>query len=72
MQAGTCSSCGTTAFSGTNVLKSHGLMPGVAFQSSRKPLTAYRLCQRSSQLRVNAIGGGGELQFLKAPGHLVM
>ena len=53
-------------------------MPGVATHLSRKPLTAYRSCQRSSQLRINAIGGGGELLsrscrlIPKAPGHLVM
>lgn len=61
MLAGSCSSCGITAFSGTSQLKRQGHASRAGSHLSRKSLMAAISRKRSSRLSVNAIGGGGKL-----------
>ncbi|CAL5219931.1 g1863 [Coccomyxa viridis] len=58
MHAGACSSCGTTAFSGTNTVRRHGHGSGVKALFGKKTVLLPRSSRRSLPLSVQAIGGG--------------
>ena len=64
MYAGTCSSCGTTAFSGTNSVRRHGHASRVLCPIGKRATLLSKSSRRSSRLSVDAIGGGGKLRVI--------